>query len=188
MNGWLNFLGYQLTWFAVVDTAAHGRAFAPLACAGAFVAIQLLVSDRRGMDLGLLAVAAGLGVALDGALAALGWVAYAAPAPALPAHGAPLWILALWASFALTLPRSMSWLARRPAWALVFGALGGPLAYWSASRGFHAVRFVPPDYRAVAGLAVGWSAAISLLFFLLRRWSPAGLRPGVPAPQGMRAP
>lgn len=173
MNAWLNFIGYQLTWFAVIAAAAHGRGLAALACGLAFIAIQLFVSERRSLDFKLLTVAAAIGVALDGTLAALGWVAYAAPAPALPPHGAPLWILALWASFALTLPRSLKWLARFPGWAILFGALGGPLAYWSAARGFDAVRFVTPGYRAVVALAAGWAAAISLLFFLVRRWTRA---------------
>jgi hypothetical protein len=170
MNVWANFIGYQLVWFAVVGTATGSRPWLGLAAAAVFMLIQMALSERRALDVRLLIVALAFGVAIDGSLSALGWIRYAAPAPALPPGGAPLWILALWASFALTLTRSMAWLAPHPKWTALFGAVGGPLAYWSASRGFHAVQFAAPIYRAIAGLALGWAIAVTVLFYLVRRW------------------
>jgi hypothetical protein len=171
MNVWANFIGYQLVWFAVVGTAAGDRPWLGLAAAAGFAAIQLTLSRHRALDLRLLASSLVLGLLIDGSSAELGWIRYAAATPALPPGGAPLWILALWASFSLTLTRSLAWLSGHPAWAAVFGALGGPLAYWSAARGFHAVRFEPPSYRAIAALSTGWSAAMSVLFYGVRRWA-----------------
>lgn len=171
MNAWVNFIAYQLVWFAVVGTASGGRPWTGLAAAAGFVAVQMALSRRRALDVRLLTVALALGFFIDGSLAELGWIRYAASAPALPPGGAPLWILALWASFSLTLTRSLAWLSEHPAWAAVFGALGGPIAYWSAARGFHALRFEPPSYRAIAALAVGWSAAMTVLFQRVRRWA-----------------
>jgi hypothetical protein len=177
MSRWANFIGYQLAWFAVVAAAGNGRPWLAAAPAAAFIAAQLALSRQRVLDLRLLGVAAGLGLVVDGALSASGWLLYAAPAPALPAGGAPLWILALWTSFSLTLTRSLAWLCGHPGWAMALAGLGGPLAYWSAARGFHAVRFVPPSYRAVTALAAGWALAISLLFLLIRRWNRPGAMP-----------
>jgi len=170
VNAWANFIGYQFVWFTVVGTAAGSRPWLGFAAAGAFVAAQLSISDRRALDLRLMIVAFVLGLVIDGALSKLGWIRYDAPRPALPSGGAPLWILALWVSFSLTLSRSLAGLSVHPIWAAVFGAIGGPLAYWSAARGFHAVLFVPPSYRVVAGLAAGWAVAMSILFYLVRRW------------------
>jgi hypothetical protein len=170
MNAWANFIGYQLVWFAVVGTAAGSRPWLGFAAAAVFVAVQISISDRRALDLRLLLVAFVLGLVIDGTLSELGWIRYDAPAPALPSGGAPLWILALWVSFSLTLTRSLSWLSGQPVWTAVFGAIGGPLAYWGAARGFHTVRFVPPSYRVIAGLAAGWSIAMSVLFHMVRRW------------------
>jgi hypothetical protein len=170
MNAWANFLGYQLVWFAVVGAATGSRPWLGLAAAAAFMLVQMALSERRALDVRLLIVALVLGVAIDGTLSELGWIRYAAPAPALPPAGAPLWILALWASFSLTLTRSMAWLAGHPVWIALFGAVGGPLAYWSASRGFHALAFVTPAYRAIAGLALGWAIAMTVLFYQVRRW------------------
>jgi hypothetical protein len=181
MSAWANFIGYQLAWFAVVGTAAGNRVWLGLAAAALFVAVQMALSERRALDVRLLIVAMVLGLIIDGTLSELGWIRYAAPAPALPPAGAPLWILALWASFSLTLTRSLAWLSGHPLWAAMFGALGGPLAYLSAARGFHAVRFVPPSYRAIAVLAAGWAVAMTVLFHIVRRrpWSAAGT--GAPA-------
>ncbi len=165
-----NFIGYQLVWFAVVGTAGGSRRWLGPAAAAAFIALQMALSKRRSLDVRLLLLAFVLGFSIDGALSALGWVRYAGAEPALPPGGAPLWILALWTAFSLTLTRSLAWLSGRPLWAAMFGAIGGPIAYWGAARGFHAVRFVPPSYRAVAALAAGWSAAMSLLFHAARRW------------------
>jgi hypothetical protein len=170
MKPFANFIGYQLVWFAVVGTAAGSRPWLGFAAAAVFVAVQISISDRRAQDLRLLLVAFALGLGVDGTLSELGWIRYDAPAPALPSGGAPLWILALWVSFSLTLTRSLAWLSGHPVWTAVFGAIGGPLAYWGAARGFHTVRFVPPSYRVIAGLAAGWSTAMSVLFHMVRRW------------------
>ncbi|MGA2397977.1 MAG: DUF2878 domain-containing protein [Steroidobacteraceae bacterium] len=169
MNGVVNFAAYQAVWFAVVASASHRRPELGMAAATLFVAVQLALSRRRALDAHLMAAAVLLGLIVDGTLGFLGWLRYAAPAPALPAHGAPLWILCLWASFALTLTRSLAWLTRRPWLGALLGALGGPLAYASAARGFAAVDFAPPAARAVAGLALGWGAAVPVLAYVARR-------------------
>ncbi len=171
MKSFANFIGYQLVWFAIVGTVGGSRPWLGLAAAVSFMALQMALSTHRALDVRLLILSFVLGLSIDGTLAALGWIRYTAPAPALPPGGAPLWILALWTSFSLTLTRSLAWLSGHPLWAAVFGAIGGPIAYWSAARGFHAVRFVPPSYRAIAALAAGWSVAMTLLFYTVRQWA-----------------
>jgi hypothetical protein len=174
VNGVINFVLYQAVWFAVVASAGRGRAALGMGAAVLFAAAVLAFSRRRGSDVRLMAAAVALGVVIDGALRLSGWLRYASPEPALPPHGAPLWILCLWAAFALTLTRSLAWLMRRPWLAALLGALGGPLAYASAARGFGAVELAPPAARALAGLALGWGAALALLACLAPR--PAGIR------------
>jgi hypothetical protein len=174
MSGVVNFAAYQAVWFAVVASAAHRRPELGMAAAGLFVAMQMALSRRRALDVRLMAAAVFLGVIVDGTLGVSGWLRYASAAPALPVHGAPLWILTLWASFALTLTRSLAWLMRRPWLGALLGALGGPLAYASAARGFGAVELVPPAARALAGLALGWGAAIPALAYVARRGAHAG--------------
>ena len=181
MNGVVNFVAYQAVWFAVVASAASRRAELGVAAAVLFVGAQLTLSRHRALDARLMAAAVLLGLIVDGTLGCFGWLRYASAAPALPAHGAPLWILCLWASFALTLTRSLAWLMRRPWLGALFGALGGPLAYASAARGFAAVDLLPPAARGVAGLALGWGAAIPVLAYVARRGAPERATPFIEA-------
>jgi hypothetical protein len=177
---WANFIGYQLVWFVIVIYASRGRPGVGLIAALAFMIWQLAASKARVLDLRLMAAALALGVAIDGSLALVGWVAYASPAPALPPGGAPLWIIALWVSFSLTLTRSLAWVMRRPWLGVLFGALGAPLAYSSAARGWSALTFAPPTFRSVAALSAGWAAAMPILSYITRRWPADGAKPVLP--------
>jgi hypothetical protein len=164
-----NVAGYQLVWFVAVGGAAHQLTWPATLAASSFVALQLTFLPQRAVELRLLLLALVCGLVVDGFLAASGIVRYAAASPALPPGGAPLWILALWAAFATTLVRSLAWLTRRPAWAAVFGAVGAPLAYWGAERGFGAVHFAAPEWRGALVLGAGWALALLLLTRLAAR-------------------
>jgi hypothetical protein len=161
---WANLLGYQAAWFVAVGFAGRGLAWpGMLACLG-FAAAAWWRSPLRASDLRLVAVAMASGLLMDGALAASGWLRYGAPLPALPA---PAWIVALWIAFAMTLQHSLQWVLARPWVATAFGAVGGPLAYWGAARGFDAVAFAAPVPATIA-LAVGWGVAMRALAELAR--------------------
>ncbi|MFC3714563.1 DUF2878 domain-containing protein [Luteimonas soli] len=170
MRFWANLVGYQLVWFAVVIAAAQQRPWLAVAAALAFTGAQWRASRERASDARLVVCAVALGIVFDGALAGSGWLRYAS---ALPAVLAPVWILALWAAFAMTLNHSLALLQRRTWLATALGAIGGPLAYLGAARGFDAVEFVAPGWRAVAALALGWGIAMPLLAWLAQRWGDA---------------
>jgi Protein of unknown function (DUF2878) len=157
-----NILGYQAVWFLAVYGAGAGRVWPALVAAALFALWQLAVSAERGSDLRLTGLALALGMLVDGALARSGLLAYASAAPALPPGGAPLWILALWICFALTLNHSLRWLRGRLIPAVLAGAIGGPLAYLAAAR-LNAVSFTSPAWQPLAGLALGWAVALALL-------------------------
>lgn len=164
MRFWINLLGYQAAWFVAVGFAARGLAWPGIVACVGFAALTWWHSPLRQSDLRLVAAALACGLLLDGALAATGWLHYAAPMPALPA---PAWIVALWAAFAMTLQHSMQWLLARPLAAVLFGAIGGPLAYSGASRGFDAVAFNMP-MQATLLLGFGWGVAMWLLAAIAR--------------------
>ncbi len=169
MIWWPNFAGYQLVWFAAVYGASRGATWPALLAAAIFAAWQLAVSESRAADLRLVGAALPMGVLLDGVLSASGVVHYAAHSAALPAGGAPLWILALWVAFALTFNHSLSWLTAHPLLCLALGAAGGPLAYLGAG-GLGAVSFAAPAWRGLLGAAAGWAVACLLLATLARAW------------------
>lgn len=170
MRFWANLAGYQLVWFAIVISAARGQPWWGIASALLFVTLQLHFSSTRIPDVRALVVTLICGFLLDGALAATGWLQYASPLLSLPA---PVWILALWMAFAMTLNHSMAFLRGKPAMAALLGFVGGPLAYLSAARGFDAVIFATPAWRAVALLAIGWAITLATLAILTKRWTTA---------------
>ncbi|WP_240098554.1 DUF2878 family protein [Thermomonas flagellata] len=177
MRAWLALLGNQAVWLVAAWSAGRGLWWPGLLAAAAFTAAMLASSRGLRGDLRLLAAALACGVLLDGGLRLLGWLHYGAARPALLA---PLWILGLWAAFAVILQPLLGWLLRRPALAALFGALGGPLAYLGAARGFDAVQFVQTG-PALIWLAIGWGLA---MFLFARLGAPAVASPhphGVPS-------
>lgn len=168
---WANIIGYQLVWFVAVIFAGRGEPWPGVAAALAFVAWQIAVSQHRRAGLRVLAIALVCGVVIDGLVRGLHLADYAAAVPALPGGGAPLWILGLWACFSLTLSGPLRALGTRPWLAVVLGGIGGPLAYAGAARGWDALVFQAPAWRALALLAVGWAVAMPLLATLTHRWS-----------------
>jgi hypothetical protein len=175
MTFWANLIGYQIVWFSAVIGAGRGFWWPGVIAAAIFVLLHFALArqDRTGRtaDFKLLMIAILIGASLDGTIATSEFARYAANQMTLTPDGAPLWILAMWASFALTLRHSMTFLLRRPMVALVFGAVGGPLAYLGASRGWQAIVFAEPRWMALSTLAVGWGLAMTLLTTLARRWS-----------------
>lgn len=180
MRFWMNLVAYQLVWFGVVICAARGQPWLSVALAAAFAAAQWLASKQQASDTRLLVCAVACGIVLDGTLAASGLLEYTSQQPSLLA---PVWILALWAAFAMTINHSMTFLRGRPWLAAAFGAIGGPLAYLGASRGFDAVAFPDPAMPALLGLALGWGLAMTALAVLAERWratpeaAPIGVTP-----------
>jgi hypothetical protein len=168
MRFWANLIGYQLVWFAIVISASRGQSWWGIAAALVFIALQLVYSSTRMADMRTVVTAFACGFLMDGALAATGWLHYASPLFSLPA---PVWILALWMAFAMTWNHSMQFLRGRPWLAGLLGAVGGPLAYLGAARGFDAVIFVLPSWHAIGLLSIGWAMALAMLAQLTRRWA-----------------
>lgn len=166
----LNFLAFQVGWFACVLGAANGVAWIGVLAVLAAAALHLARARRPGAELRLLLTATTLGLVLDSLLLATGWVAYPgsfAGGQWLPAL-APYWLVAMWALFATTLNVSMGWLRGRPLLAALFGAVGGPLSYWAGAR-LGAMELLQPTL-ALAALAVIWGLAMPLLMRLAERF------------------
>ncbi len=152
-----NFIGNQLVWLIAVDRAAADLAWPGVMAGGVFVFACLWTARKPKVEAQLIAVALACGLIVDGVASGGGWLIYAAPAPATGL--APPWILALWAALAVTLNVSMRRLQDHLWVALIVGAVGGPLAYWAAARGWGAVEFADPP-RAIAWLAGTWGLVL----------------------------
>ena len=76
----------------------------------------------------------------------------------------PPWMIGLWLNFAATLNQSLGWLHGRPLLAALFGAIGGPLAYYGGAR-LGATETLP-GIEGMVLLAIGWGVMTPLLFRL----------------------
>jgi hypothetical protein len=158
---WLaNLVVFQTGWWAVVLTAAQGR---PML--GVVVVLLALAWHHTRIRPGrwevlLVTGVAMLGFLIESGMQATGWVSYAG------AHSdiAPLWMVALWANFAITLNVSMRPLRSRPGMAVGLGALGGPAAYWGGAQ-MGAMNFHDPVSGLLA-LTLIWALATPALLAL----------------------
>jgi Protein of unknown function (DUF2878) len=171
MKFWLSLLGYQLVWFTAVIGASRGAAWPGIVAVLVYAACQVGAARHYKADLSLMAIAIVMGLLFDSSLIYAGLADYAAPWPT--ARLAPAWILALWAAFSLTFTQSLAYLQTRLWLAALLGAVGGPLAYLGAARGWHAVNFADPSWHALLCLGAGWGLATPALAWCARRRSAA---------------
>lgn len=167
MNVWLILAAYEATWFVSVAGAGRGHGEWGVLAVLAFGAWRCWASPSRGVDLRLAAVALLLGALLESSWTGSGLLHYAAPWP-WPAM--PPWLMGLWVAFAFTIVPLFGYLHARPWLAAALGALGGPLAYLGAARGWHALTMSTPLWRPLLALALGWAIATPLLTSLARHW------------------
>lgn len=172
MNLALNFVAFQLGWFACVLGAANGRPWlGPVVVLGV-VALHLARARRPLPELRLVVYAMAIGLVVDSLLLATGWLQY--PSGLWLPGLAPYWIIAMWGLFATTLNISMGWLRGRPALAAVLGAVGGPLSYLAGEK-LHGIELTA-QLPALAALAVAWGIAMPLLAWLATRNDGVSLR------------
>jgi hypothetical protein len=126
----------------------------------ASAAFHLALADNRRLDLLLLLVAGLTGLVVDTATVQLGILSF--PAQLGPAAIAPLWIVALWMQFGMTLRFCFSWLSGRYLLAAVLGFFGGPLSFLAGAR-LGAVEVGEPFVVSLLLLGAIWAAALPLL-------------------------
>jgi hypothetical protein len=171
----LNFIAFQVAWFACVLGGANDRAMAGTMVVGAVIGLHLTLAQRSLPEALLIAAAAVIGLVWDSWVVAFGLISYPAGnfAPGL----APYWIVAMWALFATSLNLSMAWLKGRTWLAALFGAVGGPLAYLAGERlgGLQ----MPDPVLALGAQALGWAVLLPMLTRLATRLN--GFGPASPA-------
>lgn len=116
----LNFIAFKLCWFALI--CWQYLLIVPVVLYWCFAMFRL--QHRARIAVVVLTLT---GLALDSVLIASGWLTFTGSA------FLPMWMVALWACFALMLVQVLADLLRNPWLAALFGAVGGPLAYWGGS-------------------------------------------------------
>ena len=157
-----NFLLFQLGWLACVLGGTGEWHWLGTFLVLGIVMFHLTLASRPHAELLLIATALVIGAFWDSLLTWTDVLEYQ--------HGiihsnlAPHWIIAMWALFATTLNVSLRWLKGRWMLAAIFGAVGGPLAYYAGYR-LGAVE-MPDQILALISLAVGWCLLMPLLMYL----------------------
>lgn len=175
--GWIrllsNLIAYQMAWLACIVGAASANPLLGVIVTGIVLALHLVISRRRWAELKLIVAVGLLGGVWEFLLMRLSGVEYLAnSSPALP----PMWIIALWMSFATTLNVSLRWLQPRPLLAAGLGLLFGPLAWW-AGQAMGALRLTH-HWSDLGLLALGWAIIMPLLMVVARQLE----KEGMPAP------
>lgn len=167
----INFVLFQIGWFACVIAASKQIPWLGVIVVTTIVAWHLSQSKQVKPELILLALALLIGGIYDQFMLSSGLISY-------QAHGwsislVPAWILALWAAFVTALNVSLRWLKEiksQGKWlvAILFGAIGGPLAYMGAEKlGAVSLNHLPASYIA---LAIGWAILTPLLLALSEKF------------------
>jgi hypothetical protein len=162
---WINIIFYQMAWLIAVFGAARGHWWAGPVAVAVFAVVQLWLSEQRRADLYLIVVAAAVGFVVDSGFAQSGALRYAASEQWA---FAPFWIVALWINFSLTLNHSLSYLKLHLGLASLLGAIGAPLAYWGAAKGWSAIAFEGQPTATLAALALVWAVVTPLLCMAAR--------------------
>jgi hypothetical protein len=172
MPGVVNFIAFQIGWFASVLGAGHGMPWLGVVVVSVVLLLNLVFSADWRQELIVALAAAVMGFAVDTGLVAAGVFA---PVPFLaPWPFSPLWMVMLWVNQATTLNACMAWLRGRYLAGALFGAIGGPLAYLSGAKLGAATI---PSTHGLVFLGITWAGAFPALLAsaeLVRRRLAAG--------------
>ena len=129
----INFILFQLGWFACVLGGAHDQVVIGCLVAISVIAFHLYQSRETIREMSLLISALIIGLIFESLMVSLALARYE--------HGqaysfiAPFWIILMWPLFATTLNLSMRWLKNMaPLLTALVGALFAPLAYLAGER------------------------------------------------------
>jgi hypothetical protein len=172
----VNFVLFQLAWFACILSAAHGRPWLGTLCVAGVAAWHVVRAVQPRREAALIGITMLIGLVLDGFVVSQGVIRYTSGQfdPSLPPH----WIIALWALLATTLNLSLGWLKGRWWLAALMGAVAAPLSYAAGVR-MGAASLVDTN-KALALLAIGWAFVMPLLMRLAERFDGISRPPAVP--------
>lgn len=162
----LNFIVFQLLWWACVLAPKFALSGAVFILVAAYTAIHLTWLEPAKQTLPLLLTAL-IGALLDQVGYRWGWVAFPFSDP--QSAYLPLWMLALWFAFATTLNVSMRWMQGKPLLAAVLGAIFGPMAYWGAAA--LSVVSLPYETGSLIWIGLEWAIAMPLLLWIRARYN-----------------
>lgn len=161
----INFLLFQIAWFACVIGAGQGMPWLGAAVTAVVLACHFYHAKQFTSEALLMLTALTIGATFDQAMLSLGYINYINNG--WDAAFVPIWILALWLAFASTLNVSLRWMRTKYLIAVAFGAIGGPLAYLGAEKLGAVILHGAQSYIP---LSLGWAIITPLLLIISTRF------------------
>ncbi len=163
MSYLINFVLFQLAWFAGILGAAHQQAsigILVMVLCGAFHIWSLPRASRRAEYLLMLQCFC-LGTLIDTVLMHAGIMVYASPNPI--GFLSPLWMSLLWVALAMTLNHSLAWLKNKYWLSAILGSITGPLSYLAGVR--LDAGSMPDEVYSLVTLSIVWALSMPLMMF-----------------------
>lgn len=161
----INFAIYQVIWFLSILGESKGALLAlPL------LGVHLIFFAERKSDLKMMLVLLSAGLVIDGSLYHAGFFEFNESAIPIP-----FWLAVIWLALATLPHHSLSWLKERPFLSAIFGALGGPLAYWAGVR-LGAASFNWPLVSSLMLLGLIWAVLWPVVMYFAKKDSPIPLK------------
>ncbi len=153
----INFVLFQITWFACVLGSAKGYPWLGAIVVSISLMWHFSQARYKLKEATWCLIALVIGAVFDQFMLSFQFIQYQNNGWAQTI--VPVWILALWLAFALTLNVSMRWLRGNYLIALLFGAVGGPMAYIAAQK----LGAVKLGGHSLIILSIGW-AIVTVVF------------------------
>ena len=165
----INYSLYQVGWFACVLGAAWRFPLVGTAIAVALIAVHAWLARERTIELRLMALALVVGLSVE--VIQVLFLTYTFTSGVIVAGLPPPWMLALWVQLATAFRYSLRHVFARPVPSMLFGALGGPLAFVAGER-LGAITLLPPLTTGLLRLSLCWTVAMLVFHLASRRIIP----------------
>ncbi|MFZ9120121.1 MAG: DUF2878 domain-containing protein [Methylophilaceae bacterium] len=153
----INFILFQSIWFILILAAAH-ESFYGLVIGFLLILVQYWHGKLMVPDFKLILASIIIGFAHDTSLNYFKFIQYNID---FNTYYSPFWIIGLWISFALTINHSLAWLGNKKLLQMIFGLIGGPLAYIAGEK-LGAIYMI--NTMTLYVLALSWACITPLLF------------------------
>ncbi|HJP39077.1 MAG: DUF2878 domain-containing protein [Gammaproteobacteria bacterium] len=137
-SGWLtqsllvNMVFFQCVWFLAVIGAANGNYWLGPFSLMVFIIMHYFFSDTAKADYLLAVFAMVIGLIIETLFLRTGVLNFVGTAPS--SEFAPLWVVVLWANFALIMNGCLQWLQRHLIFAALLGSSGGAVSYFAGIK------------------------------------------------------
>ncbi|MCF7852238.1 MAG: DUF2878 domain-containing protein [Simkaniaceae bacterium] len=151
---YLNGIIFYIIWYACVYGACLNFELLGVLTGVILILVHFIISKKRKSDLIILGVYLVIGVIGDWLLISTRVIAYPFVTYDIMTIGVPLWILMLYASFAITVNHSMVMIHRYPKTCSFLGGIGGAISYYLSAR-IGAI-ILPLGWVSFLGIALYW--------------------------------